>query len=362
MDKNAIGGMLRSLVEVDGPSGMEGRVASLVRSLTIDLAHEARNDALGNTILLRRGQGAPANRIMLAAHIDEIGLIVTKIDGSFLHVGRVGGVVPSAVAGGAVTVYPTGPGSEAFHAGLAACLGARPPHVLTAEQREKPLELRDLRVDLGRPPAFLESGIVRIGDRVVPCGPYTELLGGRVASKALDDRAGVAAMLGALGYLSEMRHSWDVLAVATVQEEIGLRGAVTSAYGVAPDVAIAIDVTFADTPGVDESETVAMDCGPAIGWGPNLHPGVVRKLREVAEALEIPYVTECLPGASGTDAWALQVSREGIPTGLISLPIRYMHATTELAALADVDRAARLLASFIGRLDGAFLPHLAEEV
>ena len=224
------------------------------------------------------------------------------------------------------------------------------------------IPLRDLRVDLGQPASFFAGGLVRVGDRVAIRGPYTELLGGRVATKALDNRASVAAMLGALGYLAGMRHTWDVYAVATVQEEIGLRGAITSAFGLAPDLAIAIDVTFGDTPGVNGGKTVAMDKGPAIGWGPNLHPGVVKRLREAADALEIPYVTEPLPGQSGTDAWAVQVTREGIPTGLLSIPIRYMHTAVETVVLADIDRTARLLAAFISRLDDAFLAGLAEEV
>ena len=234
--------------------------------------------------------------------------------------------------------------------------------MLSASEREQVIPLGDLRVDLGQPASFFAGGLVRVGDRVAIRGPYTELLGGRVATKALDNRASVAAMLGALGYLAGMRHTWDVYAVATVQEEIGLRGAITSAFGLAPDLAIAIDVTFGATPGVNGGKTVAMDKGPAIGWGPNLHPGVVKRLREAADALEIPYVTEPLPGQSGTDAWAVQVTREGIPTGLLSIPIRYMHTAVETVVLADIDRTARLLAAFISRLDDTFLAGLAEEV
>jgi tetrahedral aminopeptidase len=133
-----------------------------------------------------------------------------------------------------------------------------------------------VRVDLGRPADFFAGGLVRVGDRIAMRGPYTELSGGRAATKALDDRACVAAMIGALGYLAEMHHTWDVYAVATVQEEIGIRGATTSAFGVAPDLAVALDVTFGETPGIDASKTLAMDKGPAIGWGPNLHPGIVK--------------------------------------------------------------------------------------
>ena len=188
---------------------------------------------------------------------------------------------------------------------------------------------------------------MRVGDRVAIRGPYTELLGGRVATKALDNRASVAAMLGALGYLAGMRHTWDVYAVATVQEEIGLRGAITSAFGAGAGPG---DRDRRDLRRHTRRER-RQDRGDGQGAGHRLGaepaPGVVKRLREAADALEIPYVTEPLPGHSGTDAWAIQVAREGIPTGLLSIPIRYMHSAVETVALADIDRTARLLAAFI---------------
>lgn len=363
MDKAGIGEMLKKLVMADGPSGAEERVAEVARALAAGYISEAQADALGNLIAVRRGAAQPPpGRIMLAAHMDEIGLIVTKVDGAFLHVGRIGGVDPRSLLGQEVTVYPTGPGADAYPDGLPGYIGSRPPHVLSPAERDKVIPLRDLRVDLGRPADFFRDGIVRVGDRVALRGPYTELMAGRVATKALDNRASVAAMLGTLGYLAGMHHSWDVIAVATTQEEIGLRGARASAFGVAPDLAVAIDVTFGETPGENSDETVPMDKGPAIAWGPNLHPGIVKRLREVADALEIPYVNEPQPGGTGTDAWAVQVTREGIPTGLVSIPIRYMHSTVETVALADIDRTARLLAAFISRLDGETMAELAKEL
>ena len=362
MDKTAIGQMLRRLATADGPSGGEHAVAGLVQSLAQEYVTEVSVDPLGSVIARRPGAAAAPGRIMLAAHMDEIGLIVTRVDEGFLHVARVGGVDPRGLLGQEVTLFPTGPGAERYPDGLSGYIGSRPPHVLSAAERTQVIPLRDLRVDLGRPAHFFADGLVRVGDRVAIRGPYTELLNGRVATKSLDNRASVAAMLGALGYLAAMRHSWDVYAVATVQEEIGLRGAATSAFGVAPDLAVAIDVTFGETPGVGSEQTVEMDKGPAIAWGPNLHPGVVKRLRAVADALEIPYVTEPCPGASGTDAWAVQVTRAGIPTGLLSIPIRYMHSTVETVVLADIDRTARLLAAFIAGLDAGFVASLAEEV
>ena len=168
---------------------------------------------------------------MLAAHMDEIGLIVTRIEGSFLHVARVGGTDPRSLLAQEVTVYATGPGSDKYPDGLPGYIGSRPPHVLSDQERTKVVPLDALRVDLGSP-ALGRS--VRVGDRIAICGEYAELLGGRVTSKALDDRAGVAAILGTLGYLAGMQHSWDVYAVATIQEEVGETGAATAAFGVAP--------------------------------------------------------------------------------------------------------------------------------
>jgi tetrahedral aminopeptidase len=359
MDKGRIAELLRQLVTTDGLSGAEDRVRALVRDLGMPYVDEMRVDAMGNAILHRRGApGSTPGRVMLAAHMDEIGLIVTRIDRGFLNISKVGGVDPRTLVGREVTVYPSGPGAEQYTDGLPGLIGSRPPHVLSAEEREKVIPLKDLRVDLGG--AGIET--VRVGDRVAVCGPYTELMGGRVATKALDNRAGVAAMLGCLGYLAHMSHTWDVFAVATAQEETGLLGATTSAFGVAPDIAIALDVTFADTPGLNDSETVEWDKGPSIGWGPNLHPGIVKALRATADDLEMSYVNEPIPGSSGTDAWAIQVTREGIPTGLLSIPVRYMHSAAETVVLADIDRTARLLAAFISRLDETFVGGLVEEV
>jgi len=146
--------------------------------------------------------------------------------------------------------------------------------------------------------------------------------------------------------------------VATVQEEVGMRGAITSTYGLAPDAAIAIDATFGNQPGVSEAETVEMGKGPAIAFGPNVHPRLYEALVEVAKELEIPYQVEPVPGRSGTDAWAIQVTREGIPTALLSIPLRYMHTSVETVSLKDVERTGRLMAGFIGRSSEEFVKML----
>ena len=362
MDKARTNEILVQLTAVDGPSGFESRIAELVESLACDMVTEVHRDALGNLIAYRRGAAEAPGRIMLAAHMDEIGLVVTKVEKGFLHIAGIGGVDPRSVIGQEVIVYPSGSGSDRHPAGLAGYVGSRPPHLLSADDRKKVVPLKDLRVDLGLPASTLDGGLVRVGDRAVMRGPYCELLNGRVATKALDNRASVAVMLGTLGYLANMTHTWDVYAVATVQEEVGVRGATVAAYGLGPDLAIALDVTFGDTPGINSGETFPQDHGPTIGWGPNLHPGVVRQLKTLADDLEIPYSVEPLPGNSGTDAWAIQVSQSGVPTGLLSVPVRYMHSPVEMVVLTDLDRTARLLAAYIARLDSRTLGDLAAEM
>jgi endoglucanase len=168
----------------------------------------------------------------------------------------------------------------------------------------------------------------------------------------------VAAVTLALEQLAGVRHAWDVFAVATAQEETGLKGAIAAAYGVAPDLAVALDVTFGKQPGASEMDVFPLGKGPTIGVGPNFHPGLVARLKEVAKTHEIPVHTEPIPGGSGTDAWAIQVTREGVPTALISVPVRYMHQPVEMLAVQDVERAGRLLATLVGGLEADFLDRL----
>jgi endoglucanase len=275
---------------------------------------------------------------------------VTKLEKGFLHFTEVGGFDERTLLGQEVTVHG--------RKDLPGIIGSRPPHVLPPEEREKTIPMDKLFIDVGVGKEELER-LVRVGDLVTLRRKFTQLQGDLVAGKAFDDRTAVAAILICLEGLASIRHVWDVYAVATVQEEVGLRGAITSAYGLAPDVAIAIDVTFGNQPGVPEAETVKMDKGPAIGFGPNVHPKLYEALVEVAKELEIPYQVEPVPGGSGTDAWAIQVTREGIPTALLSIPLRYMHTSVETVSLKDVERTGRLMAGFIGKLDRGFMGNLS---
>jgi endoglucanase len=202
---------------------------------------------------------------------------------------------------------------------------------------------------------------VRIGDLITIRRPFIALKNGLVSGKAFDDRAAVVSVALCLDALRTLKHEWDVFAVATVQEEVGVRGATTSAYGIVPDIGIAIDVGFGRQPGVSERHAIELDKGPALCIGPNIHPALFSELKRVADELEIPVQTEVSPRPTGTDARAIQVTREGIPTALLSIPLRNMHTPIETLAIKDLERTGRLMAHFIGGLDEASIERLSWE-
>jgi putative aminopeptidase FrvX len=338
---------LKALSEASGVSGYEDEVRGVVQGTFAALADQVRTDAMGNLIALKRGSGPqePRRRIMLAGHMDEIGLIVTVIEKGFLRFTQVGGFDVRTLMGQQVVVHG--------RRELPGVIGCRPPHVLSPEERNKPVPMEELFIDVGLPQEELEK-VVRVGDLITLRRPFTELQNGLVSGKAFDDRAAVAAMAVCLDALQTLQHKWDVFAVATVQEEVGLRGALTSTYGIAPDAGIAIDVGFASQPGVSESYSIELDKGPALAFGPNIHPLMFEELQRVAKEFEIPLQVEVAPGGTGTDANAMQITREGIPTALLSIPLRNMHTPVETLCVKDVTRTGRLLAIFIASLEPDF--------
>jgi endoglucanase len=349
--------LLKQLSEAEGITGFEQPVCELLRQTWSPFVDEMHVGKLGSLIALKRGEGPESRpKLMLAAHMDEIGLRVTGVEKGFLRVTRVGGTDRRVLLGLEVVVHATD--ASRGRRDLPGIVATRPPHVLPQEQRKKTVPWDEVFVDVGLSPEEVER-LVSVGDLISFRGEVVELKNRRLAGKAFDDRACVAIMTLALEQLAEMRHDWDVFAVATVQEEIGLKGALTSSYGVAPDLAVALDVTFGKQPGISDADTVPLGEGPVISVGPNFHPGVVACLKETAETHEIPYQIEPVPGRSGTDAWAIQVSREGVPTGLVCLPLRYMHQPVEVLDVRDVERAARLLATFVAGLRADFLQKLA---
>jgi endoglucanase len=229
--------------------------------------------------------------------------------------------------------------------------------VLSQEERQTPLPMDKLFIDVGLPQSRLKE-MVRVGDLITIRRPFIELQNDLVSGKAFDDRAAVAAIAVCLDVLKGVHHTWDVYGVATVQEEVGLRGALTSTYGIAPDVGIAIDVGFGKQPGVSEADSLDVGKGPALTIGPNIHPALHKALKRVAEQHEIPIQVEVDPRGTGTDANAIQITREGIPTALLSIPTRNMHTPIETLSVKDVARTGRLLAQFIASLDDQFMEQL----
>jgi putative aminopeptidase FrvX len=342
--------LLKLLSEASGVSGYEHEVRQVVLEAFGRHADEVRTDILGNVIAHKRGVGPePRPTLMLATHMDEIGLIVSALEDGFIRFQQVGGYDDRILLGQEVVVH----GRRA----LPGIIGARPTHVLPPGERDKPIPNDKLLIDVGIPPDKLPN-LVRIGDLITMNRDLVELKGGLVSGKALDDRASVAAAAFCLEELCRLRHEWDVYAVATVQEEVGVKGAITSSYSLQPDVGIAIDVTFAKQPGTPDDQTFELDKGPVIGCGPNFHPKLQKALVETAKALEMSYHLEPTGRPGGTDAYAIQISRAGIPSALVSIPLRNMHTPVETLAVKDVERVGRLLAAFVARLDGVFLDSL----
>ena len=344
--------LVRELTEARGPSGYEAEVRAIVRKRFEQNADEIRVDPVGNLVALRKGAQAGDARVslMLAGHMDEIALMVVQVEKGFLRVTQIGGFDARVLFGQEVVVHGT--------CELPGLVVSVPPHFTDPSEREKPVPLEKLFIDVGLPPEEVKAA-VRVGDVVTLRGRWTPLAGGYAASKSMDDRAAVAVMVLCLEELSRRRHDWDVYAVATVQEEVGSVGAVTGAFSIRPTIAIAVDVTFGMQPGLSAAEAMKMDAGPCIALGPNFHPLIHDRLAATAKAMELPFQVEAIAGASGTDAWPIQVSREGVPCGLLSIPVRSMHTPVETVCLRDVERTAKLLAEFICRLEPGFARTLA---
>ncbi len=342
--------LLRKLCEASGVSGYEHHIRDLVAEAFGQHTSSVRTDTLGNLIGFKPGIGPePRHSIMLAGHMDEIGLIVSNVEEGFIHFPAIHSYDERVLPGQEVVVHG--------QRDLPGVIGARPPHVLAPGESEKPYPAAQLLIDVGLPPDQVAQ-LVRVGDLITMHAPLIELKGGLVAGKALDDRAAVAAIAVCLEELSQVRHAWDVYAVATVQEEEGMKGAITSAFGLRPDLGIAIDVTWAPQPGAPGEYTYEIGEGPTIGCGPNFHPRVVQALMDTAESLEMDVHLEPAARPPGTDAWAIQIARDGIPSGLIGIPQRNMHTPVEICSVKDIERVGRLLAAFIRRLDEAFLSSL----
>ena len=343
---------LKELSALPGLSGYEHSVRETIRAAWAPFVSETHIDQLGSLWATKAGSGkAPRPKIMLAAHMDAIGLMVTQIVGDFLRVTEIGGLDARVLPGQLVCVHGK---SE-----LTGVLAAPPAFLLPKNIADGVVPLSEILVDTGLPGEELAEQ-VKVGDVISFAGPPCELQNNLFCAKSLDDRAAVAVLTLCLEQLQNRIHVWDVVAVATTQEELGTRGARTSAFSIAPDLAIAVDVTHGSGPAVRDlpDRTFPVGGGPTLGLGPNIHPGLCAAIQAVAEQLEIPHAIEPLPQHSGTDAWAIQVARAGIPTMVIGLPLRNMHTPVEVLSLKDLNRAGRLLAEFIASLGADFMATL----
>jgi len=339
--------LLQQLLSTAGPSGQETRVAAVWREWCESFAPEVDVDHLGSSWARLPGKaGGPS--LAVVGHVDEIGVHITHItDEGFLRFGQVGGWDPMVLIGQRIVLDTLG-------GPVHGVIGRKAIHQLSEDERKKVPELKDLHIDIGAADGDEAKGRVRIGDVGVVDVQPLELPNDRIASRALDNRVGCYVVARAAQIVSERGGSaGEFLALAVVQEEVGLKGAGTSAYRHRPDVAIAIDVTHAtDTPGADASRTGEhkLGSGPVIERGTAIHPVVFVLLYEAAEAEDIPYTIQSSARSTGTDADAIYISRAGIPTGLVSVPLRYMHSPVETISLIDLENTAKLIAAFALRL------------
>ncbi|MEO0146437.1 MAG: M42 family metallopeptidase [candidate division WOR-3 bacterium] len=339
---------LKRLMEAPSPSGYEGPAAEIWRAEAKKFSDQVKTDLHGNTIAVLNKGGSP--RVMLAGHIDEIGLMIQSIDeNGFARFQGVGGWDPQILPGQRVVfIGKKGP--------VKGIIGKKPVHLMEQGERTKAVKIEELWVDFGTGSKKETEELISIGDVGVIDVGFQIIHGNNAIARGFDDRIGAFVVLEALRLLSKMNISAEVYAVATVQEEIGLRGAHTAAFGIDPKVGIAVDVTFAtDYPGMGSKEkdifgNIKLGGGPVIARGPNINHRVHELLVKTAKEKKIPYVIEAIPRGTGTDANAIQLSRAGVAAGLISVPNRNMHTPVEMVNLEDVEGAFSLLAHAVAKI------------
>ncbi len=344
---------LKELVDAPSPSGFEEPAQRLVRTYTSQYADEVKTDLHGNVIASKNPHGRP--RVLLAGHCDEIGFIVSYIDDDgYVYFKSIGGVDAGIVAGQRLYIHTEdGP--------VLGITGKEAIHLMEDDAKKKVPKLKDLWIDIGAKDKEEAKSIVAVGDPVTFATNFEVLRGDLVVSRAFDDKMGTFVICETLRLLDEMKFEPAVFAVSTVQEELGLRGARTSAYSVNPDVGIAVDVGHSsDYPGSDKKITgeVKLGEGPILCKGANINPVIGKLLVDTAKEKEIPYQFVAAPRGTGTDANAIQLTRAGVATGLISVPNRYMHTPLEVISLADLENTTKLLAETICKIrtDTDFTP------
>lgn len=340
--------ILETLSAAPGPSGREAGAIETAARLMKPLADEVYRDSFGNLVGVRKAACSGVPKLMLCAHLDEVGLAITGAKDGFLSFRAVGGIDPRTLPDREVTIL-----SEPPIVGVVAVL---PPHVQQAEDMKHSIPVNKLWIDAGLTQEEAES---LVGCFAVSRSVPRRLLNNCLAGKAMDDRAGFAVLLRTLELLKDCPLDTDLYILGSSREETGGAGAIAGSFGIAPQAFVAVDVTFGRTPDCTEEDTFPLGSGAIIGMGPNISRWMGRRMIDKAEAEQIPWLPEVMTGSSGTDAWGVQVARGGIATSVLSVPLRYMHNPTEVVCAEDVEYCARLLAAFVRDFAGEEGSHFA---
>ena len=326
--------IIKKLSCLHGVSGYEHRISHVVSELFSLYCDRVYTDNLGNVIGVKKSQNPDAKSIMLEAHMDEIGMMITDIDDSgFLYFTNIGGIDARILPGKEVVIH----GKE----DIVGIVGAKPPHITTARERSKTIPMKELYIDTGYAKDSVKE-IVSVGDTVTFADTYAELGDKFISTKSQDDRTSVAVLVMVMKKLKNYSLPYNVYFCACVQEEVGRRGVASAAYDIDPVFAVAVDVCHATTPDAFQ-DTFKAGSGTVITKGPNIHPGLCEHAIKIMDDCLVKYNIEIEPDDTGTDAWAIQTARDGIPTLLFSLPLRYMHTMVETVNLDDVKATADAL-------------------
>ena len=355
MRKESVG-FLEKILSAPSPSGYEQPAQRLFREYIAPHC-QVTTDVIGNVYGFIAGQGKNLPKVMLVGHSDEIGLQVKYIDDKgFIYFAAIGGVDAHLTPGKVVSIHTTeGP--------LAGVIGKKPIHLMDNKDRETVVKLEAQYIDIGVKDKKEAQKLVRVGDCITFESGFTRLQGDRVASRGFDDKAGSFVVAEVLRLVAESKKKLpvDLYGVSSVQEEIGLRGGTTSSYTVNPDIGICVEVDFAtDQPDVERKHNgeVALGKGPILSRGPNINHELFELLYGTAKKEKIDVQLTANPRATGTDANVMQISRNGVATALVKLPLRYMHTPVEVVSLSDLEQAARLIVAALGRIKGKeqFIP------
>lgn len=339
--------LLKELSNTPGVSGFEENIRKIIKNELNDYVDEIETDNLGNIIAIKKGNGN-GKKVMLAAHMDEIGLMVKHIDKKgFIKFSKIGGISDQMLLNQEVYIHTD-------NGKILGVLGSKPPHKMKPAEKKKVIEYENMFIDIGVSSKEEAEKLVNIGDSITIKHEFSELRGSLVTGKAFDNRAGCLILIEVM---KRVKTDATIYGVGTVQEEVGLKGAKTSAFRINPDLAIALDVTIAgDHPGIKEEDAPAkINGGPAIiltdasGRGIITHPKVKKLLIETAEEQEIPYQLEVSEGGT-TDATAIHLTREGIPTGVLSVPTRYIHTPCEVMSLDDIEYTVKLIVAALEKV------------